>query len=92
MWWFEYVWPIGNGIVRKCSLVWMKYVTVGVGFEALPNVEKSVFFCLLSEQDVELSVSPAPCLPGCCHASCLDDEPQLNIVLYKSCFGHDVFS
>jgi hypothetical protein len=31
-------------------------------------------FCLPLEQDVELSAPPAPYLPGCCHASLLDDN------------------
>jgi hypothetical protein len=41
---------------------------------------------------VELLASPAPCLPGCCHASCQDDnglnlwnckQAQLNVVLIR---------
>jgi hypothetical protein len=32
---------------------------------------------LHSDEDVELSApSPAPCLPGYCHASCHDDNGQ----------------
>jgi hypothetical protein len=26
------------------------------------------------DEDVELSAPPMPCLPGCYHASCLDDN------------------
>ena len=44
------------------------------------------------DEDVELSAPPAPCLPGCCHASCLEDNgmhlrtckpDQLNVVLIR---------
>ena len=45
---------------------------LGVGFEALPNAEDSVSSCLQLDQDAELSASPAPCLPGHCHAYCCD--------------------
>jgi len=37
---------------------------------------------LPSEPDVELSAPPAPCLPGCCHASCHDDN-GLNLSIHK---------
>ena len=33
-----------------------------------------LFFCSSSEQDIELSAPPAPCLPGYCHASHQDDN------------------
>jgi hypothetical protein len=29
---------------------------------------------LPSNQDVELSAPPTPCLPACCHASCYNDN------------------
>jgi hypothetical protein len=36
------------------------------------------------DQDVELPApSPVPCQPGCCHASCHDDN-ELNLWNYKS--------
>jgi hypothetical protein len=30
------------------------------------------------DQDLELSASPVPCLPGCCNDSCHDDN-RLNL-------------
>jgi hypothetical protein len=63
-----WVWPCWSG----CGLVG---VTVGMGFRTLVLAAwKAVFFCLPLKQDVELSAPPAPCLPGCCHASHLDDN------------------
>jgi hypothetical protein len=32
---------------------------------------KPVFFQQPSDEDVELSAPPAPCLPGCCHVPIL---------------------
>jgi hypothetical protein len=37
-------------------------------------VEDRVFSWLSSDQDVELSAPSAPCLSGCCHAFCYDDN------------------
>jgi hypothetical protein len=51
---------------------------MGVGYESLPSEEESVFFCLPSKKDVDLSAPLVPCLPICCHASCLDDN-KLNL-------------
>jgi hypothetical protein len=61
----------------------------GVGFETLLLATWKSVFCL--EQDVELSASPAPCLPGCCHVPSMRmdrisepvSQPQLNIVLIR---------
>jgi len=50
---------------RKC-------VTVGMGFKTLIIAAwKPVFPQQPSDEDVELSAPPAPCLFGCCHASAL---------------------
>jgi hypothetical protein len=50
-------------------------ITVGGGLETpLLAAWKIVFSWLLSEQNIELSASPVPCVPGCCHGSCLDDN------------------
>jgi hypothetical protein len=91
---WEWVWPC-----------WRKCVTVGVGFEALLLAAcKTVFSFLPSEQDVELSAPPAPCLPGGCHASHHDDTglnlwtckpanfSQFKVVLRKSCHGYGICS
>ena len=53
---------------------------------------KTVLSCLPSEQYIELSAPPVPCLPGCCHVPALmiidwTSEPisqiQLNVVLIR---------
>jgi hypothetical protein len=56
--------------------------------------------CLLINS--HLAPSPAPCLPGHCHASFHDDnglnlsvpvsQPQLNVCLYKTYLSHGVSS
>jgi hypothetical protein len=57
---------------------------LGVGFQPfLIATWKPVFSCLLSEQDVELSAPPEPCLPGRCHAYHHDDN-GLNIKTSKA--------
>jgi hypothetical protein len=48
---------------RPC---WRKCIIVGRGFKTL-----LLAACLPSEQDVELSASLTPCLPGCCHVPAL---------------------
>ena len=75
----EWVWP------------WRKGVMVGLGNETLLlTMWEPVFSKKPSDEDVELSASPAPCLPRYCHApaSMIMDrtsEPvshsQLNVVL-----------
>ena len=77
----------------------------GGGFEfcyaqAMLSVTHSLL--LPADQDAELSApSPAPCLPGCCHASSLMimdwtsepvSQPLLVIFPYKGCLGHGVSS
>ena len=57
---------------------WRKCVTVGLGFEvsytqATPSVAHSPLLLPL-DQDIGLLAPPAPCLPGCCHASRHDDN------------------
>jgi hypothetical protein len=52
-----------------------KCTTVGVGFESFFLAAwKTVFSCLSSEQDIELSGPSVPCLLGHCHTSCHDDN------------------
>jgi hypothetical protein len=46
--------------------------------QAQPNPEESVLFWLPYDQDVELLAPTAPCVPGCCHTSCCDDN-DLNL-------------
>jgi len=56
---------------------------------------------LPSDENVELSVLPAPYLPECCHVPALMiidlisepvSQPQLNVVIYNTCLGHGVCS
>jgi hypothetical protein len=68
------VWPCWS----RCGVVG-RSVSVchcGGGLRELPPscLRIPVSSCLPSEQDVELSAPPAPCLAGCCHASCFDDN------------------
>ena len=69
---------------------WRKCVTVCAVFQTLIlSAQRPVLpACQPSEEDVDLSASPAPCLPGSCHASTLMivdwtydlvNKPQLNI-------------
>jgi len=104
------IWMLG--IIRRCGLVGVSVTLleevshcVG-GLWGLLVVKFHLVWnsplLLPVDQDAELSVlSPAPCLPRCCHASCHDDN-GLNIrnckpvpvkcCSYKSCFGHGVSS
>jgi hypothetical protein len=43
----------------------------GVGFEILLTTWEPVFSQQPSDEDIELSAPPAPCLPGCCHVPAL---------------------
>ena len=101
MWWFEYAWSVGCGTVRRCGLVGGSVSLWRVGFDAPPSAEQSVFSCLPSEQDVELSTPPAPCLSAAAmlFAMMIIDrtlepvsQPHLNVVLYKGYLGHGVSS
>ena len=90
--WFEYAWPREwhDSEVWPC---WGRYVTVGVGFNTFTLAAwLLVFHYQPSDEDVELSAPPAPCLPGGCHAPTLMitnwtsepvSQPQLNIVLIR---------
>ena len=81
---------------------WRKYVTVQMGFKTLILAAWKLVFCLPSEQCVELSAPPAPCLPGHCHASHQDDNglnlrtckpaPNEMLSFVRVCFGHCVSS
>jgi hypothetical protein len=85
-WHYLEVWPC-----------WSRCVTVGMGFKTLTLAAwKPVFHLQASDEDVELSAPPMPCLPGCCHAPALMimdwtsepvSQPQLGFVLYKTCLG-----
>jgi hypothetical protein len=97
-------WPIGSGTIRRCCLIGISVTLLkdvchcwgglqGVTYvQAILSVVHSLSL-LPSDQNVELSApSPAPCLPGCCHASHHDDnglnlwnQPQpIKCVLFKS--------
>jgi hypothetical protein len=57
----------GSRIIRGCGLV-----GVGVSLWAWNGIPgKLVFYQLPSEQEMELSDPPAPCLPGHCHVPIL---------------------
>jgi hypothetical protein len=66
----------GSGSIRTCGLVGESVSLWGwvLRTSSLLAAWKPVFSWLSSEQDVELSAPPAPFLPGCCHASCHDDN------------------
>jgi hypothetical protein len=72
---------------------WSRYVTADVGFKILILAAwKPVFSQQPSDEDVELSVSPTPCLPGGYHVPTLMimvwtsepvSQPQLNVVFKR---------
>jgi hypothetical protein len=91
LWWVKYP---GNGTIRRYGLVgvgvallewvwpcWRKCVTVWVGNVILLLAAWLIDFWLPLEQDVELSASPMPCLPGHCHASHHDDDG----LIFRTC-------
>jgi hypothetical protein len=84
--WLECAWYTGSGIVRRCGLVGESVSLWGRALRSpvlrLLPVWKTVSWQPL-KQDVELSAPPAPRLPGCCHASYLDDN-GLNLWTCKS--------
>ena len=74
----EWVWSCWSG----CGLVGGSVPLLGAGLQvsyaqALSSVAHSLLL-LPSDEDVELSVPPAPCLPGRCHVSHCDDN-ELNL-------------
>jgi len=59
---------LAHGVTLLEGVGWSKCVIVGVDLKTLLLAAcKSVFSSMPSDEDVELSVPPAPCLPGCCH-------------------------
>lgn len=78
MWWFE-CFGQQSDTIRRCDLVGVGMallkeacVTVGQDFE--------MFLLVMwepSDQDVEFSAPPEPCLTGCWHPLCLGDH-ELN--------------
>lgn len=66
-----------RGTIRRCGLIEESVALWEVDFETLLlAVWKTVCSQLLLDEDIELSTSLAPCLPGCYHASCHDDNEQ----------------
>jgi hypothetical protein len=57
----------------RCGLVGRSVSQMGLGFQILLIAACKPVFCLPSE-DVALSAPPASFLPGCCPASCHDDN------------------
>ena len=69
---------LGSTTIRRCGLIGIGVALLEevchfrVGFKTLLAASKPVFFCLPSEQVVELLVPPpVPYLPRCCHAPTL---------------------
>ena len=94
MWWFEYAWPREEPCWRKC-------VTVGAGFETLLLAgdillvafgRRCRILCSSSTMSACLDVSMLPTMMITDWTSEPVSQPQLNVVLYKSCFGHSVSS
>jgi hypothetical protein len=85
---------------RKCHYeVWPCWSRCGlVGWSV--SLWRQALSFTYAQASRTLSFTPAPCLFACCHASCHDDnglklrncKPQLNVILYKSCYGHSVSS
>ena len=69
-------WLVGVGVTLLEDVALLEEViTVGVGFEMfLAQTGRTVCSWLPLDEDVELSATPAPCLPGRCHASSGDDK------------------
>jgi len=92
VWWFVYAWS-REWYYLEVWPCWSRCVTVGMGFKTLLlAVWNRVFHYQPSDKDVDPSVLPALCLPGCCHALALVitdwtsepvSQPQLNIVLIR---------
>ena len=72
-WWFEYAWP-REWHDKEVWPCWKKCVTVGENFQNLLLAPWKLIFWLLLDQDIERSTTPEPCLPGCYHAFCHDDN------------------
>ncbi|EDL08821.1 mCG1044576 [Mus musculus] len=64
----EYVWPCWRN-VSLCR--WTSRTPTA---KAPPSAENQVSSWLPSDQVVELSAPPAPCLPAGCHVSCPGDN------------------
>jgi hypothetical protein len=74
---------LGMFLLEQVWPCWRKLITMGMGFETLLLATwKTVCYWLPLDKDVELSASPAPCLPEHCHAFCHDDN-GLNLRDYK---------
>ena len=96
LWWFEYAGAsklhYQEAVLEQEWPCWRKCATVGVGNETLLLTTWGSVFQQPSDEDVELSATPAPCLPGCCHARTLRimgltsepvTQPQLNVILIR---------
>jgi hypothetical protein len=64
----------GRVTIRRCGLVGVgvtllgKHATVGLSNEILLLIIWEPVFYWPSDENVELSAPPAPCVPGCYHA------------------------
>jgi hypothetical protein len=88
----EWMWPC-----------WRKCVTVGVGFDILLLVlgrQSSSAYLQIKMQNFQLLVQHQVHLDAALLSTMMImdltsetvNHPQLNVALYKSCFGHDVSS
>ena len=82
LWRFEYGWPMRSSTIRRCGFIGGSVALLeevchcGCGcWDSRVQAPPSKVICWWpSDQVVELSASPAPHLPGCCHVSCHDNN------------------
>ena len=89
MWWFEYTWPMESATARRYGLVGGSTSLWGQALRSYAQAPlhrrepppgclwKTVSSWLPTDQDVELSASPASYLLGYIHASHHDNELNL---------------
>ena len=80
---------LGNGTIRMCGIVEggvalleEVFPLAGGFWDPLPLCLRTLCSWLPLDEDVVLSSPPVPCLPGCCCASCHDDN-ELSLWTYK---------
>ena len=90
IWWFEYAWPIEGSTVRRYGLVRRSVSLWAWALKLCPVWKSQLFSWLKSDEDVELTATPVPYVPGCCHAPTMMtmdrtsdpvNQPKLNVFL-----------